>query len=344
MVSDKHSERPDGFVTLAHGGGGTASALLLEKCFLPAYGNSTLNKLGDQAVIPRMDGRLAFSTDSFVIDPIFFPGGNIGSLAVHGTVNDLAMGGAVPRFLSTAFIIEEGFPFSELEIIVRSLADAAKASGVEVVTGDTKVVARGSADKIFINTSGIGEIPHDVDISQERVRPGDKIILSGTIGDHGIAILTSRKGLEFDVSVKSDLASLNGLVNAMLSVEPNIKMMRDPTRGGLASALNEIAKASRTGMIINEEAIPILEEVKSVCEILGLDPLHVANEGKLVAFVPAESAEGVLKTMQAHPLGKKAAIIGEVRDVDPGIVEMKTTFIGNRLVDMQTGEQLPRIC
>jgi len=332
------------FITLAHGGGGSASADLLKKCFLPAYGNKTLNKLGDQAIISLNGARLAFSTDSYVVDPIFFPGGNIGSLAVHGTVNDLAVGGAIPRYLSVGYVIEEGFPLADLEAIAQSLAQAAGISGVQVVAGDTKVVARGSADKIFINTSGIGEVPPGVDIRPERVQPGDKIILSGTIGDHGIAVLTRREGLRFDVSIESDSAPLNDLVQTMLAVEPDIRMMRDPTRGGLASALNEIAQLSQTGMLIEEAAIPVLEEVKSVCEILGLDPLYIANEGKLAAFVPAATAPKILEAMKAHPLGKDAAIIGEVREADPGLVEMKTSFLGSRIVNMQTGEQIPRIC
>lgn len=332
------------FITLAHGGGGTASADLLKKYFLPAYGNSILNQLGDQAIVTIPGGRLAFTTDSYVIDPIFFPGGNIGSLCVHGTVNDLVMCGAVPRFLSVGFIIEEGFLLSDLEIIIKSMAEAARLSGVQIVTGDTKVVARGSADRIFINTSGIGEIPPGIDIRPDCVKPGDKIILSGTIGDHGIAVLTHRKELSFEVNLKSDSAPLYDLVKNMLEVEPKISMMRDPTRGGLASTLNEIAQSSRTGIVIQETAIPVLDEVKSVCEILGFDPLYVANEGKLVAFVPSESAEKVLDAMRIHPLGKNAAVIGEVRAKEPGIVEMKTKFIGSRIIQMQTGEQLPRIC
>ncbi len=329
---------------MAHGGGGTASADLLKKTFLPAYGNSILNQLGDQAVVSIPGARLAFTTDSYVIDPIFFPGGNIGSLSVHGTVNDLAMCGAVPRFLSVGFILEEGFPLDDLEFIVKSMAEAAELSGVKVVTGDTKVVARGSADRIFINTSGIGEIPPGIDIRPDRVKPGDKIILSGTLGDHGIAVLTHRKELSFEVNLKSDSAPLHDLVKTMLEAEPEISMMRDPTRGGLASTLNEIAQSSQTGMIIEETAIPVLDEVKSICEILGFDPLYIANEGKLAAFVPGKSAEKVVESMKTHPLGKSAAIIGEVRAAETGVVEMKTRFLGSRIIQMQTGEQLPRIC
>jgi hydrogenase expression/formation protein HypE len=328
---------------LAHGGGGSASADLLKKYFLPAYGNSILNQLGDQAVIKSPEGRLAFTTDSFVVDPIFFPGGDIGSLAVHGTVNDLAVCGAIPRYLSVGLILEEGFLLDDLESIAKSIAEAAKTSGVQVVTGDTKVVARGNADRIFINTSGIGELLGGIDIRPDRVKPGNKIILNGTIGDHGIAVLMQRKELNFEVDVKSDSAPLYDLVKTMLDVEPQITMMRDITRGGLASALNEIAQSSKTGIVIEEAAIPVLVEVKSVCEILGFDPLYIANEGKLAAFVPGESADKVLKAMKNHPLGENAAIIGEVSG-ESDVVEMKTRFGGNRVVAMQTGEQLPRIC
>lgn len=331
------------FITLAHGGGGTASADLLKKYILPAYGNSILNQLGDQAVLSLSNGRLAFTTDSFVVDPIFFPGGDIGSLAVHGTVNDLAMCGAIPRYLSVGLILEEGFPLSNLETIVKSIAEAARKCDVQVVTGDTKVVAKGSADRIFINTSGIGEVPSGIDIRPDRVKPGDKIILNGTLGDHGIAVLMQRKQLNFDVSLNSDSTPLHNLVERMLKVEPQITMMRDLTRGGLASALNEIAQSSKTGMVIEEASIPVLEEVNSVCEILGFDPLYIANEGKLAAFVPEESAERILEVIRNHPLGRNSAIIGEVTE-EAGMVEMKTKFGGSRIIPMQTGEQLPRIC
>lgn len=331
------------FITLAHGGGGSASADLLRKYFLPAYGNSILDRMGDQAVLSLSNGPLAFTTDSFVVDPIFFPGGNIGSLAVHGTVNDLAVCGAIPRYLSVGLILEEGLALSDLEIIAKSIAGAARECRVEVVTGDTKVVPRGSADRIFINTSGIGEVPAGLDIRPDRVKPGNKIIVNGTIGEHGIAILMQRKEFNFEVNLKSDTAPLHGLVKTMLEVEPQITMIRDLTRGGLASALNEIAQSSHTGMIIEELAIPVLGEVKSVCEILGFDPLYIANEGKLVAFVPAGSAEAILKAMKNHPLGRNAAVIGEVSD-EAGLVVMQTKFSGTRIIPMLTGEQLPRIC
>lgn len=339
LVKRKMSE----FITLAHGGGGSASADLLRRYFLPVYGNNILDQLGDQAVVSLANGRLAFTTDSYVVDPIFFPGGNIGSLAVYGTVNDLAVCGAIPRYLSLGLILEEGLALTDLEIIARSIAKAARECGVEVVTGDTKVVPRGSADRIFINTSGIGEVPAGFDIRPDRVKPGDKIILNGTIAEHGIAILMQRKEFNFEVNLKSDTAPLHGLVKTMLDVEPQITMIRDLTRGGLASALNEIAQSSSTGMMIEESAIPILEEVKSICEILGFDPLYIANEGKLVAFVPAESAEEIIKAMKKHPLGGNAAIIGEVSD-EAGLVVMQTKFRGYRIIPMQTGELLPRIC
>lgn len=331
------------FITLAHGGGGSASADLLRKYLLPSYGNDILDQLGDQAVVSLASDRLAFTTDSFVVDPIFFPGGNIGSLAVYGTVNDLAMCGAIPRYLSVGLILEEGLALSDLEIIVKSIAEAARECGVQVVTGDTKVVPRGSADRIFINTSGIGEVPAGLDIRPNRVKPGDKIIINGTIGEHGLSILMERKEFNFEVNLKSDTAPLHGLVKRMLEVEPQITMIRDLTRGGLASALNEIAQSSNTGMMIEESAIPVLEEARAICEILGFDPLYIANEGKLVAFVPGESAEEIVKAMRNHPLGRKAAIIGEVNE-EAGLVVMQTQFRGSRIVPMQTGEQLPRIC
>jgi len=331
-------------VHLAHGGGGRASTELVERIFLPALSNGYLAPLSDGALLPRIDGRLAFSTDSYVIDPIFFPGGNIGSLAVHGTVNDLAMCGAVPTYLSAGFILEEGLAMADLKKIADSMGEAARESGVQIVTGDTKVVPRGGADKIFINTAGIGIVPEGVNISASRVREGDAIILSGTIGDHGTSVLINRKGLMFDSKVESDSRPLNGLVRAMLEAEPDIHMMRDPTRGGLAAVLNEVAKASGTGMAIEERAIPVNEGVRAVCELLGLDVLHVANEGKLVAFVPKGSAKKVLDAMKKHPFGRDAAIIGTVGGAGAGRVEMRTSFIGNRIIEPLAGDQLPRIC
>lgn len=331
------------FITRAHGGGGTASAELIRDYFLPAYGNSILNQLGDQAIINFEGGRLAFTTDSYVVDPIFFPGGNIGGLAIFGTVNDIAMAGARPIALSVGFILHEGFPLGDLKKILDSMAEAAKRANVEIVTGDTKVVS-GCSDQIYINTSGIGIVPEYANISPTNIRQGDKIILSGTIGDHGIAVLTERKELRFESRIESDTAPLYGLVKAMLDVEQGIRMMRDPTRGGVASTLNEVATAANLGIVIDEKMIPIREDVKSVCEILGLDPLQVANEGKLIAFVPAESADRVLEAMKVVPEGTNAAVIGEVTKEHPTIVEMKTSFIGSRIVEMMVGDQLPRIC
>ncbi len=332
-------------VTLAHGGGGTASAELTEKVFMPALSNPILESLSDGALFdPPKNGRLAFSTDSFVIDPIFFPGGDIGSLAVHGTVNDIAVCGGIPKYLSAGFVIEEGFLIDDLERIASSMGEAAKKCGVAVVTGDTKVVPRGKVDRLFINTSGIGFVPEGVNISPENVKEGDAVIISGSIGDHGMAVLTKRKGLEFDTEILSDSQPLNALIEKILKADPGIKMMRDPTRGGLAATLCEIAKSSGNGITINETELPINENVRSVCEILGLDPLHVANEGKLVAFVLPKNAGMVLEAMKSHPAGKDSAIIGTVGGPEAGRVEMKTSFIGNRIIEPLVGDQLPRIC
>ncbi len=337
----RHSD----IITLAHGGGGTASSRLTEELFLPAFGNPYLESLSDAAVFePPSSGRIAFTTDSFVVDPLFFPGGDIGSLAVHGTVNDLAVSGAVPRYLSAGFVIEEGFGIDDLKKIVGSMGGAAKRSGVLIVAGDTKVVPRGSADRIFINTAGIGYVPEGVDISPKRVREGDRIILSGTIGDHGMAVLTKRSGMQFETDLISDSQPLNALAEKIVAAERGVSMMRDPTRGGLAATLCEIAASTGKGILIEEEAIPINDSVRSVCEILGLDPLHVANEGKLVAFVPAKSAEKVLSAMKSRAEGAESAIIGTVGKAAAGRVEMKTAFIGNRIIEPTIGGQLPRIC
>jgi hydrogenase expression/formation protein HypE len=335
--------RPE-VVTMADGGGGRAAAELVAKTFLPHLSNEHLAALSDGAILPPIDGRLAFSTDSFVVDPIFFPGGDIGSLAVHGTVNDLAVCGATPLYLSAGFIIEEGFSLADLRKIADSMGRAARNCGVLVVTGDTKVVARGCADKIFINTAGIGVVPKGVDISAKRVRDGDAIILSGSIGDHGMAIMSQRKGLKFDSPLKSDSSPLNGLTAEMLRAEPDIRMMRDPTRGGLAATLTEIARASGRGMVIEEDAIPVGENVRAFCELLGLDVLHVANEGKLVAFAPSATVGRVLSVMRAHPSGREAKIIGMVGGADPGVVEMRTSFLGRRIIEALAGDHLPRIC
>jgi hydrogenase expression/formation protein HypE len=331
-------------ILLGHGSGGKLSAELLRDVFLPALGNPILNRLEDQAVLAINGTRLAFTTDSFVVKPLFFPGGDIGSLAVHGTVNDLAMGGAQPVALSAAFILEEGLPVADLRRIAESMASAAARVGVPIVAGDTKVVEKGSGDGVFITTTGIGLVLPAVDLSASHARPGDAIILSGSIGDHGIAILTQRQGLELDGALESDSAPLHCLVKAILGVTLAVRCMRDPTRGGLASALNEIAKQSKVGITIDETALPVHDVVRGACELLGLDPLYVANEGKLVAVVPAESADAVVSAMRAHPLGVEAAVIGTVGQSHPGMVTMRTAFGTTRVVDLLAGDQLPRIC
>jgi hydrogenase expression/formation protein HypE len=331
-------------VLLGHGSGGKLSAALLQQIFLPAFGNPLLSRLEDQAVLRVESGRLAFTTDSFVVKPLFFPGGDIGSLAVHGTVNDLAMGGAQPLALSAAFILEEGFALADLRRVVASMAQAAEKVGVPIVTGDTKVVERGCGDGVFINTTGLGVVADGVDLSAANARPGDCVILSGALGDHGITILTARQGLELEGAIQSDSAPLHTLVAAILAAARDVRAMRDPTRGGLASTLNEIAAQSHVGIAIRETALPIHEGVRGACEVLGLDPLYVANEGKLVAIVPAASAEAVLAAMRRHPLGAEAAIIGEVVERHPGLVTMHTPFGTTRIVDMLAGDQLPRIC
>jgi hydrogenase expression/formation protein HypE len=331
-------------ILLDHGSGGKAAHTLIANTILPKFDNSILHQLNDGAIFDIDGKRLAFSTDTYVVDPIFFPGGNIGDLAINGTINDLAMCGARPLYLSVGLVIEEGFPISDLEKILESMRVAQIEAGVEVVTGDTKVVPRGVADKIFINTSGIGLIPEHVDITSHNACPGDKIILSGTIGDHGMTILTRREGLSFDSPFSSDTAPLNHMVESILSSYKNIHVLRDPTRGGLGTALNEIAQKSNVGIRIDEARIPLKAEVAGVCELLGFDPLYVANEGKLIAFVGADHAEEVLAVMKADQLGRDASIIGEVFADHSGMVVMKTTIGGTRIVDMLTGEQFPRIC
>lgn len=331
-------------VLLGHGSGGKLSAELVRDLFLPAFLNPALSRLDDQAIVKVNGTRIAMTTDSFVVKPLFFPGGDIGSLAVHGTVNDLAMGGATPLFLSAAFIIEEGLPMDTLQRIVASLRQAADTAGIAIITGDTKVVEKGSGDGIFINTTGIGIVPDGLELSANRAQPGDKVLLSGSIGDHGIAILAQREGLEFETTIQSDSAPLHGLVADMLRVTHDIRCMRDPTRGGLSSTLNEIAGQSHVGMELVESAIPIREEVSGACELLGLDPLYVANEGKLVAIVPADVADLVLETMRQNPLGANAQIIGSVTLGNPGLVTMRTPLGTTRVVDMLAGDQLPRIC
>ena len=333
-----------GKILLDHGSGGKASHDLIKDTFFPQFKNPLLLECDDSAVFNMGNARLAFSTDSYVVDPIFFPGGDIGSLAIHGTVNDLAMRGARPLYLSVGFIIEEGFDLSDLEKILISMKSAANEADVLVVTGDTKVVSRGNADKLFINTSGIGIIEGDIDISGQNARAGDKVIISGTIGDHGIAVLSCREGLELDFPLSSDSAPLNKLVFEMLGASSNIHVLRDPTRGGIGTSLNEIAAQSGVGIKIIEEEIPIRSEVLGACELLGLDPLYIANEGKLISLVDPLYADRVLSTMKANKYGQEACIIGEVVPDHNGKVFMHTRVGGTRMVDMLTGAQLPRIC
>jgi hydrogenase expression/formation protein HypE len=331
-------------IVLAHGSGGKISQQLIQEILLPQFRNELLDVQHDGAVFSVNGARLAFSTDSFVVSPIFFPGGDIGKLAIHGTVNDLAMCGARPLYLSAGFILEEGLSMREFQAVVLSMREAAATAGVALVTGDTKVVDRGKADKLFVNTSGIGLVQEKVNIHPGRARPGDKIIVSGEIAVHGIAIMSVREGIEFETEVLSDSAPLNGLVSDILAVAQDIHVLRDPTRGGITSALSEIALSARVGILLDEAQIPISEEVKGACEILGLDPLYVANEGKLLAIVASEEVVPVLSAMRAHPLGQKAAVIGTVTDEHRGFVFMKTRIGGTRVVDMLSGEQLPRIC
>jgi hydrogenase expression/formation protein HypE len=333
----------DDSILLAHGSGGKLSHELIEKKFLPFLANPALNKLDDSAIF-EASGRLAFTTDSHVVDPIFFPGGDIGKLAVCGTVNDLAMNGARPLYLSLSAIIEEGFLISELEQIVQSIKKAAEEAEISIIAGDTKVVNRGQADKLFITTSGVGIIPSGVDISGANARAGDKVLLSGTIGDHGIAVMSQREGLRFSMTLQSDCAPLNKLVSQMLEVSSRIHCLRDPTRGGLATTLNELARQSKVGITIEEAKIPVKEEVKAACELLGLDPIYVANEGKLVAIVDPADAEKILALMKKNRYGRDAAIIGEITKGHPSKVVMKTKLGPTRIVDMLSGELLPRIC
>ncbi len=331
-------------VVLGHGGGGALSAELVADLFAPAYGNATLDQLADSAALTLGGARLAFSTDSYVVRPLFFPGGCIGDLAVNGTVNDLAMSGARPAHLSCAFILEEGTELAVVDRVARAVGKAAEAAGVTVVTGDTKVVDAGHGDGVYVTTSGIGLIPDGVDIRPQRARPGDVVLVSGPIGLHGIAVLSVREGLEFGVGIASDTAPLADLVAAVLAVTPDLHALRDPTRGGLATALHEIATASGTGVVLDEAAVPVPEAVANACGFLGLDPLYVANEGRLVAFVPRRHADAVLAALRAHPQGAGAAAIGECVAEHPGTVVARTRLGGTRVVDLPIGEQLPRIC
>ncbi len=331
-------------VQLAHGAGGRLSAELIEKLILPRFACDELDKLEDQAVLELPPGRVAFSTDTFVVDPIFFPGGDIGDLAVNGTVNDVAMSGARPLALSVGFVLEEGLPLADFHRILCSMERAARTAGVRVVTGDTKVVGRGGCDKIFINTSGLGVIPEGVSLSAASLQPGDAVLISGTLADHGMAIMSRREGLSFAADIASDTAALNGLVQALLDSGVAPRALRDPTRGGLATTMNEFAAAGGVGIVLEEEAIPVRDDVRGACEILGIDSLYVANEGKLVAVVAEADAEAALAALRAHRLGSQARIIGRVRADHPGVVTMRTALGSERIVDMPVGEQLPRIC
>ncbi len=333
-----------GAVDMTHGSGGRAMAQLVEALFVRHFDNELLRQGNDQACFEVPAGRMVMSTDGHVISPLFFPGGDIGALAVHGTLNDVAMAGARPLYLSAGFILEEGFPLADLERIVASMAAAAREAGVPVVTGDTKVVERGKGDGVFITTTGVGLVPPGVDIRGDRARPGDAILVSGAIGNHGVAIMSSRENLEFDTAIESDSAALHGLVAEMIAAVPDIHCLRDPTRGGLATTLNELAHQSGVGMRLREADIPVDGEVEAACELLGLDPLYVANEGKLVAICAARDAERLLEVMRAHPLGARAAVIGEVVDDPDGFVQMETRLGGSRVVDWLAGEPLPRIC
>ena len=331
-------------VLLGHGSGGKLTAELIEKLIVPAFANPALDALDDQAIVAVPHARLAFTTDSYVVTPIFFPGGDIGELAVNGTINDLACGGAQPVALSLALILEEGLPLADLRRVIESARRAAAAAGVSIVTGDTKVVGRGSGDQIFINTSGLGIVPAGVELGSAYVRPGDAILLSGPIGDHGVAIMARRAGLELDADVTSDTAPLHELSAALLRACPELHALRDPTRGGVAATLVELATRRKLGIEVDEAAIPVRDAVRGACELLGLDPLLVANEGKLVVFVPEACADAALAALRAHPLGRHAARIGTVTDAHPGVVELVTPVRGRRLLDLPFAEPLPRIC
>jgi len=332
-------------IVMGHGGGGKLGNELVEHLFLPAFRNPALESLGDAAVFELSSGRLAMSTDSFVVQPLFFPGGSIGELAVNGTVNDLAVSGAEPKFLSASFILEEGFPLPQLAAVVNAMAEAAATAGVRIVTGDTKVVERGHGDGCYINTAGIGVLRPGIAVGPSRAQIGDVVLVSGTIGDHGMAIMSVREGLEFESQIRSDCAALNGLIADLLeAVGPAVHAMRDPTRGGVASTLNEIATASNVGIDIDESSIPVRIEVQSACELLGLDPVYVANEGKAVFFVAPESADHALSALRAHPLGREAARIGVVTAQHPRMLVARTPMGSNRVIATQIGEQLPRIC
>lgn len=335
----------NGRVELAHGSGGRAMAHLIADIFHTAFDNEWLRRGNDQAAFDVQGGRMVMTTDAYVISPLFFPGGDIGSLAVHGTINDVSMAGARSLYLSASFILEEGLPLADLKRIADSMGAAARTAGVAIITGDTKVVERGKADGVFVSTTGLGVVPAGIDVSVEKTRPGDRLIVSGYLGDHGVAVMSKRHNLDFETAIVSDSAPLNGLVAAMVEAcGPDIHAMRDPTRGGLAATLNEVAQQAGVGIRIHEQAIPVRPEVAAACELLGLDPLYVANEGKLVVWVAPGSAEALLAAMRAHPLGRDAALIGEVVPDEHRFVQMTTAFGGGRVVDWLAGEQLPRIC
>ena len=331
-------------VNMTHGSGGRAMAQLIDELFVKHFDNELLRQANDQASFNVSAGRMVMSVDGHVISPLFFPGGDIGSLSVHGTVNDVAMSGAKPLYLSAGFILEEGFPLADLERIIISMAKAASEANVPIITGDTKVVEKGKGDGVFITTTGIGVVPEGINISGDLARPGDVILVNGSMGDHGVAIMSSRENLEFETTIESDSASLHTLIAELVNAIPNIHCLRDPTRGGLATTLNELAQQSGVGMSIREADIPVKPAVSAACELLGLDPLYVANEGKLICICKAEDAQTALQTMRAHPQGKDAAIIGEVIEDKHGFVQMQTSFGGSRIVDWLAGEQLPRIC
>jgi len=333
-----------GVIDMSHGSGGRAMAQLIEELFAAAFANEYLAQGNDGALLPVPAGRMVIATDAHVVTPLFFPGGDIGCLSIHGTINDVAVMGARPLWIAASFILEEGFPLGELKRIVDSMAAAAREAGVPVVTGDTKVVEQGNADGVFITTTGVGVVPDDVLLSGDRARPGDAILLSGTLGDHGMAIMSQRENLSFDAPIISDTAALHGLIAAMLATGAEIRVLRDPTRGGLATTLNEIARQSGVGMLLEESEIPVKPVVAAACEFLGLDPLYVANEGKLAAICARSDVERLLAAMRDHPLGRDAAMVGTVHDDAHHFVQMKTSFGGRRIVDWLTGEQFPRIC
>ncbi len=334
-----------GRIDLSHGSGGRAMAQLIEELFAAAFDNDYLRQGNDGALLPvPVGGRMVMAADAHVVSPLFFPGGDIGCLSVHGTINDVAVMGAKPLWLSASFILEEGFPLADLKRIVESMANAAKEAGVPIVTGDTKVVEQGKGDGVFITTTGVGVVPEGVNLSGDRAQPGDAILVSGTLGDHGMAIMAERESLGFSAPIESDTAALHGLIEALLASGAEVRVLRDPTRGGLATTLNEIARQSKVGMMLQEKALPVNPEVAAACEFLGLDPLYVANEGKLVAIVAAADAEKALAALRAHPLGARAVQVGSVHEDPHHFVQMTTAFGGKRIVDWLTGEQLPRIC